>query len=183
MVIVWPLSRFILSDIFCCKAARPIETKLHVVLLWIIVRMEVCSNSPGHVTKMATMPVYSKNTLKIFSKTRRLMTFIQTWYTSSGTRTLQSCLYDDPGLTLTYFTAWSTLLPSAFVWENVWILDFIQTIEDCELEVGTNSWLSVYMNTYEYQRSRSLFNLSPRLHRNILSDILLCCWTHQSNFM
>ena len=31
----------------------------------------------------------------------------------------QFCSNDDPGLTLTYFTAKSILVPYAFVWENV----------------------------------------------------------------
>ena len=31
----------------------------------------------------------------------------------------------------------STLLFNAFVWENASILDFVETIEVCELKVGT----------------------------------------------
>ena len=31
----------------------------------------------------------------------------------------QVCSNDDPGVTLTYFTARSTLVPDAFVWEKV----------------------------------------------------------------
>ena len=62
----------ILSNIFCCECAWPIEAKFHVELLW-VVKMKICSNGPGHVTRMAT------------------------W------------------LTLTYFTARSTLFPNAFV--------------------------------------------------------------------
>ena len=35
---------------------------------------KVCSNGPGHITKMATTPIYGKNPLKIFfSRTRRLL--------------------------------------------------------------------------------------------------------------
>ena len=33
------------------------------------------SNGPGHMTKMATMPIYGKNPLKIFSRTSRPMTW------------------------------------------------------------------------------------------------------------
>ena len=36
--------------------------------------MKVCSNGPGHMTKMAAMPIYGKNPLKIFSRARRPMT-------------------------------------------------------------------------------------------------------------
>ena len=35
---------------------------------------KVCSNGPGHMTKMAAMLIYGKKPLKIFSITRRLMT-------------------------------------------------------------------------------------------------------------
>ena len=54
---------------------------------------------------------YMLKTLNIFfSGTNRPMTY-------------QVCSYDDPGLTLTYFTARSNLVPDAFVWEKVkqWI--------------------------------------------------------------
>ena len=38
-------------------------------------RTKVSSNSPGHMTKMAAMPIYGKNPLKIFfSRTRRPIT-------------------------------------------------------------------------------------------------------------
>ena len=36
--------------------------------------MKVCSNGPGHMTKMAAMPIYGKTPLKIFSRARRPMT-------------------------------------------------------------------------------------------------------------
>ena len=38
-------------------------------------------------------------------------------------------------------------------------LVLIETIEVFELKVVTNSHLSEYMHTYEYQRSKSLFDL------------------------
>ena len=52
------------------------------------------------------------------------------------------CSNDDPGLTLTYFTARSTLLPNAFVWENAEILDFMENIEVCELKGSTRIYTS-----------------------------------------
>ena len=69
---------------------------------------------------------------------------------------------DDPGLTLTFFTVRSNMLPNAFVWENAYTLDFIETIEVYELKNGVYSRLSKYLNTYEYQRTRSLFDFGPR---------------------
>ena len=40
----------------------------------------------------------------------------------------QVCSNDDPELTLTYFTARSTLVPYALVWEKGKTMDFSETI-------------------------------------------------------
>ena len=40
----------------------------------------------------------------------------------------QICSNDDPGLTLTYITARSNLVPYAFVWEKVETMEFSKTI-------------------------------------------------------
>ena len=40
----------------------------------------------------------------------------------------QVCSNDVPGLTLTYFTARSNLVPYAFVWEKGKTMDFSETI-------------------------------------------------------
>ena len=68
------------------------------------------------MTKMVAMPTYGKNSLKIFSRAKRLMTF----KLGIIRGLLPYIVYtnDDPGLTLTFFTARSKLLPNAFVWEN-----------------------------------------------------------------
>ena len=56
------------------KTTGPIELKFHMVTPK-DTGTEVCSNGSGHMTKMAAMPIYGKNRLKIFlSRTRRLMT-------------------------------------------------------------------------------------------------------------
>ena len=109
--------RFILSNIFCSKAPRPVEAKFHVELL-LVVGMKVCSNGPCHMTKMAAKPFYGKNPLKIFfSETSRPRTFeLGIQHQELGFYT--ACSNDGPGLTLTFFTARLTLLPNAFVWEN-----------------------------------------------------------------
>ena len=53
-------SDLIFSNFFSSITARPIEAKFHVESPW-DGRTKVCSNGPGHLTKMATMPIYSKN--------------------------------------------------------------------------------------------------------------------------
>ena len=59
--------------------------------------------------KMAAIPIYGKNNKKIFfSRTKMPMTFklgMQHWVV----KYYQVCSNDDPGLTLTYFTARSNL--------------------------------------------------------------------------
>ena len=51
----------------------PIEAKFHVGPPW-DGGMKVCSNGPGHMINMATMPIYGKNLKEIFSGTKQPMT-------------------------------------------------------------------------------------------------------------
>ena len=74
---------------------------------------KIYTNWFGHVTKMAHMPIYGKSPLKIFSRTRRLMTLGHGMY-YFGCWTYLVCSNDDPRLTLTYLTPRSNLLPNAF---------------------------------------------------------------------
>ena len=71
----------------------------------------------------------------------------------------QVCSNDDPGLTWTYFTARSKLVPYAFVWEKGKTVDFSESIVVCDVKVGKCSKLNEYMNVYEYQTSRSFIGL------------------------
>ena len=48
----------------------------------------------------------------------------------------QICSNDDPGLTLTYFTARSNLVPYAFVWEKGKTMDFSETIVVYDLKLA-----------------------------------------------
>ena len=45
---------------------------------------------------------------------------------------------DDPGLTLTYFTARSNLVPYAFVWETGQTMDFSETVVVYDLKLATD---------------------------------------------
>ena len=77
-------------------------------------RTKVCSNGPGHMTKVAAMPIYGKNPLKIFfSRTRRPMT-LGLGMLHRGCGAYQVCSNNDPRLTLTYLTSRSNLLPNRF---------------------------------------------------------------------
>ena len=50
----------------------------------------------------------------------------------------QICSNDDPGLTVTYFTARSNLVPCAFVWEKGKTMEFSETIVIYDLKLGTD---------------------------------------------
>ena len=51
----------------------------------------------------------------------------------------QTCSNDDSGLTLTYFTARSNLIPFAIVLEKGKTIDFSETVGDYDVKVGRYS--------------------------------------------
>ena len=68
---------------------------------------------------------------------------------------------DASGLTLTYFTARSNLVPYAVVWEQVKTMDFSEIIVVYDIKVGRCCQLNEYMKLYEYQRSRTFIDIGP----------------------
>ena len=50
-------------NIFSSETTGPIKVKFHMELLW-DGGTKVCSYSPGHMTKIAAMPIYGKNLKK-----------------------------------------------------------------------------------------------------------------------
>ena len=59
---------FTFSNIFSCETAWPIKAKFYVEPP-LEGGTKVYINGPGHMTKMATTPIYGKNPSKIFSRT------------------------------------------------------------------------------------------------------------------
>ena len=57
----------------------------------------------------------------------------------------QVCSNDDPGLTMTYFTARSNLVLYAFVLEKGKTMDFSETIVVYDIKIGRCSQLNEYM--------------------------------------
>ena len=74
----------------------------------------------------------------------------------------QICSNDDPGMNLTYFMARSNLVPYAFVWEKGKTMDFSETVVVFAIKDGRCSQLKVYMNLYEFQRSKSFTDVRRR---------------------
>ena len=100
---------------------------------------------------------------------------LESLYAALGTQVLPTCSNNDPGLTLTYYTARSNLVPYAFVWETVKTMEFAETNVVYDVKVDRCSHLNEYLKLYEYQRSRSLIdlgqNLSDLIFLNFFSSI------------
>ena len=69
-----------------------------------------CSRHLGHMTKMAATPIYGKNPLKIFFSGTGGPIFTKLGMWHQGLKPIIVCSNDDPGVTLTYFTARSNLV-------------------------------------------------------------------------
>ena len=100
--------------------------------------MKVYSNDPGHMTKMAAIPICGKNLKQIFfSGTKRPMT-LKLGMQHRVLKYYQVCSNDDPRLTLTYLRARSNLDLYAFVWEKGKTMDFSETIVVYDLKLATD---------------------------------------------
>ena len=116
----------------------PIEAKFYLKPPW-DGGPKICSNGPGHMTKVAAMPIYGKNLKKIFFfGTKGHMTLklgmqhlVHLYY--------QVCSHDELVLTLTYFTGRSNLVPYAFVWEKGKTMDFSEAIVGYDIKIGIYS--------------------------------------------
>ena len=101
------------------------------------------------MTKMAATPIYGKNPSKIFSRTDwTIFTKLGVWHREL--KSIINCSNDDPGVTLTYFTARSNLVTYAFLLEKVKTVDFSETIAACDLKVGRCRQLIKVMKVCEY---------------------------------
>ena len=79
---------------------------------------KICTNCTGHMTKMATIPIYGKTPLNIFfSATKRPMALGLGMY-HWGCGPYQICTNGESRLTLTFFMARLNLIPNAFIWEK-----------------------------------------------------------------
>ena len=50
---------------------------------------EVCSNGPGHMTKMVAMPIYGERLKNLLLRSQKADD-LETWYAASGARVLPS---------------------------------------------------------------------------------------------
>ena len=88
------------SKIFFSKTAWPIKAKFYVEPPW-EGGTKVCSRHLGHMTKMAVMPIYGKNPLKIFFSVTGGPISMKLNMCHWELRLIKVCSNDDPGVTLT----------------------------------------------------------------------------------
>ena len=92
------------SKIFFSETAWPINAKFHVEPSWEVGK-KVYINGTGHMTKMAANPIMVKTFKNLLLQNQKFYD-IETWHIALEAQALQSLyINDDPGLTLTYFTA------------------------------------------------------------------------------
>ena len=98
------------------ETTSPIKAKFYVKHLKDGV-INVYINNPGHMTKMATRPIYGKNLSKIFfsgtsGQISRKLGLKHRWL-----KYYNVYINHDPVMTLTQFMARSTWVANAFEWE------------------------------------------------------------------
>ena len=77
-----------ISHVFSSETAWPIKAKFYMEPPW-VGGTKVNINGPGHMIKVAAMPIYGK-TLKNFLLQNQMSYDLETWHVASVTQDLQS---------------------------------------------------------------------------------------------
>ena len=85
--------------------------------------MKIHQHNAGHMTKMAAIPIYGKNTLKILFPGTTGPILMSLCMKYQRPKPFIICANYDPGLTLTYFTARSNLQLRLLYMGNVTLMD------------------------------------------------------------
>ena len=101
-------------------------------------RMKGCSNGPGHMTKMATMPIYGKNLKKSSAEPKGRWPW--NLVCSMGSRVLPGLFRWWPWVDLDIIYSKIRFGPYAFVWEKGKTMDFSETIVVYDLKLPTDDW-------------------------------------------
>ena len=170
---IWPPCPYMVKNLKK-SFSGPIKAKFHMESWW-DGGTKVYSNGHGHMTKMATMPIYDKNLKKSSSpepKGQWPWKLICSIGYSSTSKFVRMMTLSWHWPILWQGQIWSLMLLYA---EKGKIMAFSETIVVCDIKVSRFSLLfNEYMNYYEYQWSRSFIELHPRsLRFNIFNLLLL----------
>ena len=125
------------SNIFSSETTGPIEAKFHMKPPW-DGGTKVCSNGPGHLTKVAAMSIYGKNLKKSSSpepKGRWPWNLLCSIGCSSTSKFVQMMTLDWPWPTLWQSQIWSLML---FYGKIKRTMDFSEIIVVCVLKIATD---------------------------------------------
>ena len=95
--------------------------------------MNIHQHFAGHMSKMAAMPIYGKNNLKIFFPGTTGQILMKLCIKRQRPKPFIICANYDPVITLTYLTARSNF--ADFTWEYV-TMDPLEIIASLDLEFG-----------------------------------------------
>ena len=110
-----PRSLRYISNFFSSKTTSPFEAKFHMELQW-DVGMKICSNVPGHMTKMASSPIYGKTLQKsLCSKPRDWLPW-NLVYSIAYTSTTKFVQMMTLGWPWPFLMTWPNLFPNASAW-------------------------------------------------------------------
>ena len=98
------------SNSFSSETTGPIEAKFHVEPPW-DGEMKVYSNGPGHMTNMATVPIYGKPLKNLLLWNQKVGMSLKLDMQHQVLEFYQVYSNDDTVLTQTFFTARSNLRP------------------------------------------------------------------------
>ena len=98
------------------------------------------------MTKMAATPIYGKHPTKIYSRTSGPIS-TKPGMKHLGLRPIIICSNDDPGLTLTYFTARLNFVTGFSIGKSETV-DFSEAIAACDLKSGRRRQLIELMIGY-----------------------------------
>ena len=98
--------------------------------------MKIHQHFAGHMTKMAAIPIYCKNTLKSFFPGTTRQILVKLCIKHQEPKPFIICANYDPGLTLANFTTRTNFATWAFTWKDVIMIDSLEIIAICDLEFG-----------------------------------------------
>ena len=97
--------------------------------------MKIHQHNACHMKKMAVMPIYGKNTLKILFPGTTGPMLMKLCMKYQRPKPFIICAKYDPGLTLTILRQ-GQICNLGFTWENVTLMDSLEFIASCDLEFG-----------------------------------------------
>ena len=134
----WKLYYYIkgqdISNLFSSETTGPIRVRIYTYYLCLMgTKLDIIG--PGHMTKMASMPIYDKKKkIKNLPQNRKSHD-IESWKKANRTWTLQKLYKLWPWVDLDLFTR-SNLVPNAFEWEKCKTVHLSKTVVVYEMKVG-----------------------------------------------